>query len=1162
MRFCPRGRICSVSVFILAFLISTLSGVAQAADPPTPTREIRLNENEFRLMPTGSRHLQLAHGFVEASSVRLFVDGRLWIKDTDYKVRARSGIIIPLREWLVPDSEAEGGSAGAGQALVMVEYRFLPVPLTPRRDLRPVGSVPGSRTPGEAAPLFTAPTEQEVWESGNLQVSGSKTVQVSSGSRREMTVDQNLRLTIVGQLTRDISVRAFLSDDNLPVVPEGNTEELRDIDKVLVEMAAPNWKATLGDFVAGRRGTAFGNYRRKLQGFSLEAYPGDFRAEVLAGSPRGLYRTLQIRGQESHQGPYFLGGSAAAGNLFVIAGSERVTLNGQLLIRGADRDYVIDYVTGTVTFTYRKLITAESTIVIEYEEGEGPYGRTVVGGGGGAAFSMPLMNLPTDFNVRVIREKDDPARLRTGELGDDDERILSEAGDDPLKAIAEGVTVTAPGEGLYDQQDDNGKTIYVYNPAGGGFDLTLFYAGLGLGDYDLDQLTAAGQKVFVHKGDQQGSYLIGRPLPMPESHSIATFTAVMGDTTGVFVTGEWNASNRDVNQLSDLDNEDNESNAGRFTGGFKEQSLSLGGMSLGRLDVVGFWESRDAEFKPFQVRKTVFDYDHWGLADRARRPGFLEQDDRETGVEAAWKTGGNKLGLTMKGNLGSLRHGPSVTADQLAGTANWIFWGGKGNHVLQTAQAADSQDPLEIRRDLRSHEVSWVVGPVVPHARYRFRRWRNGAATAGQAEGFRFQETSVGLGSAPSRVLTWQVDFERGLADSLYTEKWELKRDSRTVRSGMTTGRFGGMRLVGEGTYRKIFQPDLPEQTTRLARLNLSGTWDRIFSDWSLGYRVDNSRMPVLDRQILFVGEGQGDYNQDGEFVGKGQGDYTVVLAATDSLMATTAVRADLNWRQGFQFLGADRWYGAWSSLALASVESRSTTEDVGGLLALDPKVLFDPATTILSDLNYTHELAFFKNVRTLDLRGKFDFRQSLDRQFADHPEDRIKRGWQTNANLNLSRRSAVTLLWLRQDERRYSEESSSSARSSFVVLTRRYELGYNYTPTTNLRVGLQGEFITRNDEVSTVSQEELALRPNLRSRFQRAWTLQAELRISDVKSDEPPGVLRPWFFSFPGRNVESSLRLAWDPTEFLAVSASWFTRKKTEGRWQHDLRLETTARF
>ena len=34
-------------------------------------------------------------------------------------------------------------------------------------------------------------------------------------------------------------------------------------------------------------------------------------------------------------------------------------------VRGAERDYVIDYVRGTVTFTYRRLITAESTTMAE-----------------------------------------------------------------------------------------------------------------------------------------------------------------------------------------------------------------------------------------------------------------------------------------------------------------------------------------------------------------------------------------------------------------------------------------------------------------------------------------------------------------------------------------------------------------------------------------------------------------------------------------------------------------------------------------------------------------------------------------------------------------------------------------------------------------------------
>jgi hypothetical protein len=431
-----------------------------------------------------------------------------------------------------------------------------------------------------------------------------------------------------------------------------------------------------------------------------------------------------------------------------------------------------------------------------------------------------------------------------------------------------------------------------------------------------------------------------------------------------------------------------------------------------------------------------------------------------------------------------------------------------------------------------------------------------------RAAGFRIEEIGYGLGSAPGRGLSWKAEFQRGLADSLYADQWVLQRDSRTTRASVTTGRFRGMRLVGEGTLRRIESPSAPEQTTRLGRLDLSGVWARSATEWSLGYKVDNSRTEVLDRQIVFVGEGQGNYDQDGNFVGEGQGDFNLVFAGTDSLVATTAVQADLHWRQGFQWLGADRWYGAWSSLALASLGSRSTTDDVKGLLRLDPAVVFDRETTVLADLTYTHEITLLQHLRTWDLRGKFDFRQTRDRQFADSPEDRMRRNWQATATTNLSARSTLRLRWLRNDERRYSEEDAVSARSSFVSLTRRYELGYTWNPSTDLRFGLQGEVIDRRDEISRVTQDEYAVRPTVRGRFARVWTLQGDVRVSDVTSDEPAGALRPYFYAFPGRNLESSLRLAWDPSEFLAVSATWFTRKKEEGRWQHDLRFETTARF
>ena len=97
--------------------------------------------------------------------------------------------------------------------------------------------------------------------------------------------------------------------------------------------------------------------------------------------------------------------------------------------------------------------------------------------------------------ARLTREQDDPTRLRTGDLSEGDEAILTAAGDDPLAAIAEGASQAEPGEGLYEQEDQDGKTIYVYNPDGGDWNLSLFYAGPNLGDYALDFITETGQQI-------------------------------------------------------------------------------------------------------------------------------------------------------------------------------------------------------------------------------------------------------------------------------------------------------------------------------------------------------------------------------------------------------------------------------------------------------------------------------------------------------------------------------------------------------------------------------------------------------------------------------------------------------------------------------------------
>ena len=195
--------------------------------------------------------------------------------------------------------------------------------------------------------------------------------------------------------------------------------------------------------------------------------------------------------------------------------------------------------------------------------------------------------------------------------------------------------------------------------------------------------------------------------------------------------------------------------------------------------------------------------------------------------------------------------------------------------------------------------------------------------------------------------------------------------------------------------------------------------------------------------------------------------------------------------------------------------------------------MLFDPETAVLADVAFAEELTLLQHLRAIDLRGKFDYRQTSDRQFSDHPEDRLGRNWQLIGNLNVTARSTLRLLWGREDQNRYSQETGTSARRSYVTLARRYEAGWTWRPDTDLRLGLQAELLDRQDDVSDVTQQETALRPTGRYRIKRAWTVQVDLRLAEVKSEAPPAALAPWFFPRPGRNVESSLRLAWEPSQY-----------------------------
>lgn len=1127
-------------------------GMATAAPASgDSSADLQRAETEYLLLLPGTRSVMLVHPFVVPGSARTWVDGAQWRPGDDFRVSAAEGIWIPLRTL---------GDEGGPARLVRIEYLFRPVPLRSDQDLhRPFAASarPDTATavPGPAA--FSAGAAY-----GDLDVRGSKTVRMSSGNRRELTVDQTLRLAINGRLTEDIDVRAALTDDNLPVVPEGNTEELRDVDQILVELTAPQWRATLGDFVAERGGTAFGGYRRKLQGVSLAAGDGGRGADILAGSPRGLYRTVQIRGQEANQGPYFLGAGDQGEELFIVAGSEKVRLDGEIMTRGDDRDYVIDYVRGTLTFTYRRLITAESEISVEFEEGEGPYSRTVVGGGAGAAFELPGLALPGTLRVGIIREKDDAGRLRSGELSPDDEAVLAVAGDDPDAAIAEGAVPTEPGEGSYRRGVVDGVDIWIYDPAAGDHDVSFYHLAAGAGDYDVDSLTVAGELAYGYRGPGGGSYRVGRPLEVPDSHSVATAFVRLGaaEGEGAGLTMEGDVSLLDMNTLSGVDDDDNDGSAWRIGVDFGEAELTVGGRGMGRLGLTAVHEQRDSRFEPFLLRRDIFAYDRWGLGDRARDADFLSASDAETRVIGDYGLGGGSRKVDLVFDWGRLEHGADLDADRIEVSGDWRLGRLSGVSRWGEASSEDRADPLDVFRKDQSHKVSFRTGIATPRAGYSREQYADAAAAAG-AGGYRIRAWNYGLGSAAERALAWDFGFRRELADSLRGGAWRRERDSRTGTANISTPAIAGMRLTADGSIREVRTPGGPTSTTRLAKINLGGDWPALGSDWQLQYGVDNSRTEVLDRQVVFVGERLGDYNRDGVFIGRNLGDYNVVTVGTDSLVATTEAAADLSWRQDFGWLGRDRLWGAWDSYTRLAVTSRSRDEDAGRVLRFAPGTIFDSENTVLGRVTLRQELHLLRHLRNWDLRLNYDFDQALDRQYASMPEDRLQRRYESVLTMGLSRSTSLSLRGRWTGERRMTEDTGGSNRS-YDSLTLRGEAEWSWRPGPGDRLAVAGEMIRREDEVSGVVQDEAALRPSARFRAAERWSGSLELRLASVSSDEPPGSLRPYFYSEPGVNQEINARLGWEPSRTMTVTLSWFGTRRGERGWQHDVRLESTARF
>ena len=495
------------------------------------------------------------------------------------------------------------------------------------RDIRDVPKNPFSYTVASEA-------SGQLFNLGSLSRSGSISRGINIGNNQDLGVSSSLNLNLSGQITPKVGIRAAITDNNIPFQPEGNTQQLQDFDQIYIQLFTDKTELTAGDFRLERPNSYFMNFFKRAQGVSIkhrfpivrkkvtDEHPGFLEVKGSGALSRGKFNRQIVQGVEGNQGPYRLRGAENESFIIVIAGTERIYIDGQLMTRGQENDYVIDYNTGELTFTSKRLITKDSRIVMEFQYSERNYSRS-------------LFHFGTDFEKNRLKvqfnlysEQDGKSGLVNGDLSSNQLQLLQDIGDnvelaiipavdsvgfdnDQVRYMRSDTTVNVDGIPVFVPE------IYVYSidPDSAIYQVRFSDAGLGNGDYVQIPTTANG-RVYEWvapdsiTGARGGRFVPAQQIITPKMNQLFTLGAEYKVAKNGTVAVEGAISNTDLNRFSSADNEDN------LGYGMKvkyDHIIPIGDSAKWALKTGIEFEHLDENFRPIERFRTVEFERDWNI---------------------------------------------------------------------------------------------------------------------------------------------------------------------------------------------------------------------------------------------------------------------------------------------------------------------------------------------------------------------------------------------------------------------------------------------------------------------------------------------------------------------------------------------------------------------
>ncbi len=863
--------------------------------------------------------IPLARRFILTGSERVTIGDRVLAREVDYRLDTGAGtlrLVAPL---------APGDS-------LSVSYAFAPLAL----PTEVIGLVPGEPTPPESAHVAiaspaTSPFPRQL--EPELTIGGAKTLALEVGSNKDAAVEQSLRVSLGGTVGDDVKITALLSDQNVPLQPEGNTQRLEELDEVLVKVEAPRAGATLGDFLSGRHGTPFADYERRLTGAEAVARIDSSSVRGVGAKARGNFQSVEFRGVEGKQGPYVLAGSGFDVGGVIVAGSERVWMDGQLLTRGDVNDYVMDYSLGVLEFTNRRLVTRDSEIAVDFEVAEQAYKRSFYTGEGRSSLASGRYGFRA--SVTAENDGDEPTNFT---LTQERRAALEAAGDST--ALVPGAVCGVEG-GDY---DDVGGIFEYAGRDSGSCEVAFTFVGAAQGDYVRDRDLDTGFAFFRFAGAGLGDHVPGLLLTAPHTTQLADvgFTGRAGqlvvDADGAF-------SRQDLNRLSNDDDANNDGAAGRVALGWLRDAPGPEALHSG---VTANVRGQESEFSPLGRTREVFLGERWDFTDSTRADETLAEVDGWIERPNQWRVG---VGSGVLDRTGLFRSVREEARAHWTGPRNTIAGGRL--ELVQRTDDADSAGTVhgDLLRGSANYETQlrWFR----PGATY-WREDRVNERAQTMISGQDDQEFGASLGVEAGRGISGRVRGLHRTTDVVNGGYWMRQSVARTIDTALEAAPRPDVRMRVSWIRRELdFTPESAQQdqTTTLTRSDLA---HESFGGTLRGeYTYETTSRAFIDRVQGVTGTEE------------------PVLA----LAASARIRLG-----GRRMSGTEAPASAWSRFlsvveteTFARVDEESVAEDRGAIYRLDFSQFQDDSTTVFGKTLVRQEVTLFPGSPTFTITGRWE---------------------------------------------------------------------------------------------------------------------------------------------------------------------------------------------